>query len=270
MRMSKYTVVLHELLTNEETKEGIQKAMSTYPIYEPVNEQVYGLIPSREELNNKILNRYRRYEIGSETVGEFLINLETALNLIMPYYNQLYKSLDIMNGVEDIFENVDITETFEEETNRNSSNTLNDSIEGSSNTNTTSIVQSTNETETEMSTSGRNVGSKTPQSQLSVTSINNITSASEINWNEENSNSTSNSTDGSSTTGTNQTETSQTNESTGTSESNGTTTHTLRRKGNQGVTTYAHDIKKFRDLSINIEKMIVNDREIATCFMTIW
>lgn len=252
--MAKYTEVLHDLLTNEVTNELINKAMSTYPIYTPKNEQLYGFIPSREELNKKILDHYRWYEIGSETVGRFLFNLETTLNQIMPYYNQLYKSVDVMNGLDDIFGNLDVVESFEETVKGNSSS--------SSTSDSKSNVTSTNETDTDMTTSGRTVGSKTPQSQLQAKTIENITAASEMGWNENTDSSTINSNDESNSTS------EVTSESTG--NTTGTTTHTLSRKGNQGVNTYAHDMLEFRQLFLNIEQQIINDPELAKCFMIIW
>lgn len=248
--MSKYTAELNELLKDPGFEAELQRAMSTYPLYKPVNEQVYAYIPTREELNKKIINHYRFYEIGCETPGRFLFNLETTLNEIMPYYNQMYKSIDIMNDVEDVFGNVDIVEKYEE--------TREDKSSGKSSG--TSEVNDKSNTKSDMSDSGRNVNSKTPQSQLSVKTIDNITSASEINWNENTSNSTGESTGNSKTTAAN--------ESSGTNE--GKTTHTLSRKGNQGVSTYAHDMLEFRNLIDNVEKKIINDPELAKCFMVIW
>lgn len=248
--MSKYTETLDDLLRNEETNKLIEKALSTYPMYEPIHKQLYGYVPTREELNKKILNHYRFYEIGSETVGRFLFNLETAMCEIMPYYNQMYKSIDVMNDVEDIFRNLDVTEEYEE--NRE------DSSSALSKSNATTNDE--NNTESNMKDNGRTVNSKTPQSQLQVKSIDNITSASEINWNENESSSTGKSTG--------ETTTNSNNESEGSSE--GKTSHTLRRYGNQGVNTYAHDMLEFRELFTNIERDIINDRELATCFMLIW
>ena len=46
----------------------------------------------RNVLETKILRHYYTREIGLETVGLWKLKLETKLNEIMPYYNQLYKS----------------------------------------------------------------------------------------------------------------------------------------------------------------------------------
>ena len=46
----------------------------------------------RELLCKKILMHYYTREIGLETVGLWKLKLETKMNEIMPYFNQLYKS----------------------------------------------------------------------------------------------------------------------------------------------------------------------------------
>ena len=46
----------------------------------------------RDVLETKILRHYYTREIGLETVGLWKLKLQTKLNEIMPFYNQLYKS----------------------------------------------------------------------------------------------------------------------------------------------------------------------------------
>lgn len=276
--MAKYTVELHDLLTNEETNNLIKKALSSYPMYEPIHKELYGYIPTREQLNKKILDHYRFYQIGQETPGRFLYYLEATMNEIMPKYNQLYKSVDIMNGLEDIFGNLDVEESFTQETTGNSSSQSSGNTKDSSSSKTegsnTNDVTSQNTTNTDMSTSGRNVKSTTPQSQLQIKTIDQITAASEIGWNEDSSKSNSTSNDKSNTKGTNESSSTGSSEqesnSNASSESKGKVTHTLKRKGNQGVNTYAHDMLEFRQLFLNIEQQIINDPELVKCFMLIW
>lgn len=252
MIAAKYTVVLKTLLDNEEVKPLIDKAMSTYPIYKPKNEMVYSLIPTREQLNKKILDYYKYREIGFETVGRFIDELEISLNEIMPYYNQLYKGTDVLNGVNDPFGNVDITETFEEETRGVS----NGSSEGSS------IINAESTTNTEMSDNSKTVKSSTPQDLLDIPAknIDSVNYADEVNWNENLSNSKGNTTDKSNTS----------NSSESSSESEGITKHTLHREGNQGVNTYAHDLKELQELFTNIEQQIINDIRIKELFMMVY
>ena len=71
---ARYTEVLDNLLNNTQAKADIDLAMSTYPLYETDSTIVreYGTayaIPTRQELNDKILNHYRFREIGQETFG---------------------------------------------------------------------------------------------------------------------------------------------------------------------------------------------------------
>lgn len=250
----RYTIELHELLENPETKALLDEALSTYPMYIPENERNFSIIPTREELNQKIYNRYRFYNIGSETIARFLFNLKASMELIMPYYYQQFKALDILNNVEDLFGNIDITETYEEE----STGTRKDIASGTSNSTTSS--EGTAEANT--NGTGRMVKNNTPQSQLNVTSIDGITAASEIEWSENDTNSTSSSNDSS----TSSSSANNTNDS----ESTGLIKHTLNRKGNQGVNTYAHDLKELSEMFRNLEEEIVNHDEIANCFMLVW
>lgn len=53
----------------------------------PIFDETY-----RSVLETKILRHYYTREIGLETVGLWKLKLNTKLNEIMPYYNQLYKS----------------------------------------------------------------------------------------------------------------------------------------------------------------------------------
>jgi len=59
------------------------KIIGNYPIFD----EAY-----REVLNRKIIKHFYTQEIGYETVGLWRLKLNTRMNEIMPYYNQLYKS----------------------------------------------------------------------------------------------------------------------------------------------------------------------------------
>ena len=107
------TVKLRSLLKDEQTKNAINKALSTYPLY--TIDKAYDLIPTREQLNQRLLNNYIGREIGFETVGRFVEELEIAMCEIMPYYNELFKTIVTMTDLENLFDNVDVTQTYEEE-----------------------------------------------------------------------------------------------------------------------------------------------------------
>lgn len=164
---ARYTEVLDNLLRNEQTAEAIGQAMSKYPLYEtdPNKTRKYGTaykVPTRAELNNKILSYYRFREIGFETVGRFLFELETALNEIMPRYNQLFYSAD--QDFNPIY-NVDYNKTLSRNRTNSDSATSNSTSNNSENS--------------------KSVSSQTPQNQLNISSadIDSVDYADEANWN---------------------------------------------------------------------------------------
>lgn len=255
-----YTEVLINLLNDPISKSLIDNAMSEYPMYVPENEVTYSLIPTREELNKKILDRYKYREIAFETTGRFIDELRITLNEIMPYYYQLFKSEDVMNGLEDIFENLDVRESFTE-TNSTSGQASSSSTGESSSTSTDSTTTSTTSNDY-----NKNVKSDTPQGQLSITNkgINTVDYANDVTWNHDT------------------VETSGTSSGTGTTESESSTSgssqnsttgniqHTLTRKGNQGVNTYAHDMGELRTIFLNITQQIIEDPRVQELFMMIY
>ena len=243
---AKYTEVLDNLLRNEQTAPAIAAAMSKYPLYEtdPNKVNQYGTaykVPTRAELNNKILSYYRFREIGFETVGRFLFELETALNEIMPYYNQLFYSAD--QDFNPIY-NVD----YIRNTQRNKSDT-----------NIGSQSSSTNSSATGTSTdNSKNVTSDTPQNQLGITNeqIDQLDYASEASWG-KNSNSTSDTSSS----------TSNASNSVIGNEKEGIVETT---KGNFGVVSAQDLIMKYRETLLNIEQLIIHDKRIAELFMLIY
>ena len=96
--MSKYTTEVRFIC---ETAAGLSESMG----YNSVNDIITQAIPKvfnfdfpifdeayRNVLLKKILKHYYTREIGLETVGLWKLHMDTRLNEIMPYYNQLYKS----------------------------------------------------------------------------------------------------------------------------------------------------------------------------------
>lgn len=277
--MADYTILLKTLLDDPNSKALIDKALSTYPLYNSVNEDKFTKVMTREELNQKLLNHFKYREIGFETFGRFLDELEIAMNEIMPYYNQFFISEDIINGLDDIFGNLDVSETYEETTSTSGTSSGNDSVsssESASEDTETNTNTSDNSTiETDMTTNTKNVSSETPQSIIdNAETIDNVSHADKIDFNKADSNSTTENkgTTTSSSTGKNTSskETSVESSRSGTDNRTGTTSHTLTRKGNQGVNTYAHDMLEFRKLFLNVVEMIIKDRRIQDLFFGIY
>lgn len=251
---ARYTEVLDNLLRNEIAKADIDEAMSKYPLYQtdPTKIKEFGTsyaVPTREELNNKILNHYRFMEIGQETFGRWLFELETALNEIMPKYNQLFYSAD--QDFNPIY-NVDYIKTI----NREKSDSTTGEQTSTSNTTSTGNDTATNEEFT------KSVNSKTPQDLLNIsnTDIDTVGYADDASWGKSSGSTTgTNTTNGTSTTNGNNTVNGTENE--GTIETT---------KGNFGVTSAQDLIIKYRDTIINIEQEIINDPRIKELFMLIF
>lgn len=168
-----YTEVLYNLINDPTVGPKITAAMSTYPLYEhnPDNENEYipNIIPTRAELNKKILDYYKYREIGFETVGRFLDELEIALNEIMPYYNQIFLTQDQDFN---IIYNVDYVKTI-----------------GTTRSGTSSGSTQSNSSGTGY---GKSVQSDTPQGQLGIIAqdIDTVNYASDAGWTKDVSSST--------------------------------------------------------------------------------
>lgn len=229
--MSLYTIKLRELLRYEEFDIGL----NDYPIFDESH---------RATLNKLILDTYADYEIGMETPDLFKFYLNLSMRQIMPYYNQLYES---EKYTWDPYNAINVTEI--EEGNGTSK------VSGSSSgTNTQS---GSNSQESTSSNSGKNLFSNTPSGHLEEVEAGNYLTTATF----DTSNGTAN--------------TNGTQESSGTTtaenESNAESTNkvTRTRKGNEN-SDLLETLKKLRESFLNIDMMIVNDKEIAQCFMPLW
>lgn len=268
---AKYTVVLKTLLDDPEAAAAIRQAMSTYPLYTRKSKQEFipAYIPTRDELNKKILDHYKYREIGFETPARFLDELEIALNEIMPRYNLLFLSTDQDFN---IIHNVDYTRTNERDqttTNEASNQETQDTIGTAS---TTTEANDTATTHTDATAFDKNVESKTPQGAINTPAqaINDIQYADGVTWGKNESTGNGETT----TTGETQTDASTTNKTTSTGSTAGTVTdkekNTETIKGNFGVVSAQDLVLKFRESIINIEQMIIKDPRIAELFMLIY
>lgn len=283
---ARYTVVLRDIMTNDFSKDALAAALSNYPLYS--NPKSYDLIPTREQLNTKLLNHYKYREIGFETVGRFLDELDITMCEIMPRYNELFKTIVTMAELPSPFDNVDIVETYEEQRTHSSessgSSTNSQTGSGTQNGESTSDVNGSSsesgENTANQTANGKHIESDTPQDSLSIGSdgINDVDYASKAQWNEDKLNSESSSevsrTNTEKVTGTTKNTTASTNEETGsstaTNASSDTVSHTVTKKGNQGVNTYAHDMNEFRTSIIDVVEQIINDDRIAELFMMVY
>lgn len=233
----------------------------------------------KKAFERKVIDHFYFRQIGQETVGRFLHMFKTRILEIMPYYNRMYKSVVLMDGLENPFDNVDVTETFESETSGQSTGESNGFSSTQSETTAhgeTTIERAGTEnqtlsrgiTESKESTENKEHRfSNTPQGSISNLD-NYLTEASKDNTSlDESLNNETNETQNSETTESSSSEIIDTTSgtisatTTGTAKStdSATTKHTLTRKGNQGVNTYAHDIIEYRKSIIDIDMMIINN-----------
>lgn len=294
------SVKLHSLLVNEQAKTALDKALSTYPLYQ--GKKQYDLIPTREQLNERLLNHYKYREIGFETVGRFLDELEITMCEIMPYYNELLKTVEIMADLENPFDNVDVVETFDEQ--RAEKTATEGQTTGNQNATTnasaTSLVESEGTNANENKTTGTDKTDKeilaengnTKTTKFSDTPQNNVKNIDNYltNYTEEGTTAdvdseehetvthgkieTDTGSNTSKTEGADESEStttaSESRTTTGETDVTGTTRHTYTKKGNQGVNTYAHDMIEFRTSIRDIVNEIINDYRVQNLFMLIW
>lgn len=153
--MSKYTTEVRYIC---ETEAGLSESVG----YSKIKDVIAKAIPKifdfdfpifdenyRNVLETKILKHYYTREIGLETYGLWKLKLDTKLNEIMPFYNQLYKSAllefnplyevdysktgnrdssgtrdNTENNSESYDESVDTNESHDESTNNSNDGTL--------------------------------------------------------------------------------------------------------------------------------------------------
>ena len=178
----------------------------------------------RQNFIQKFYDEYMFREIGFETVERFKRSLLGKLNLLMPYYEQLYKT-ELESKNINFLLNKDLKETFEREINGtsevNSNATTNAS--GTSAANSNDMMYDTPNTRIDDITKYPTQGS---QGENTASTTSNATS---------------------------------TNNQTG--ENSQTERTTLISKGNIGITSSAQLLKEWRDVIINIDEMILNDLE---------
>lgn len=272
MVIAKYTEVLKNLLDEPHTKGLIDNAMSTYPLYESTSERRYGqpnIIPTREELNKAILNYYKYREIGFETVGRFIDELEIALKEIMPYYNQLFYSADQDYNM---IYNVDYVKTITREQDNTVDTTSSGTTNSSDTTNTTMDTDVTSSASTSETLNNKNVSSDTPQGLITIPtqSINSVEYANNVTFDQD-INSTSNSSNSSTDSeGTNTSTGETTTENTANTQGNEQEEIQETTKGNYGVVSAQDLITKYREQIRNITQEIINDPRINELFMLVY
>lgn len=246
--MSKYTTEVRYIC---EEYAGLNQS-AEYPDVEDVisasKEKIFGNFPIFDEayrgvLEQKILRHYYTREIGFETVALWKLKLNTKMNEIMPYYNQLYKSeLIQFNPLYDI----DLTRDYKRDTKGENSgeNSFNGRENGSASSSTTDESTSWNKF------------NDTPQGGLQgIDSDTYLTSATKVTNESE--------TRSGSTTGNY-----VNNSSEYSNNMSGLEDYIEHISGVNGGLSYSKRLKEFRDTFLNIDMEIIKD--LKDLFFYLW
>lgn len=175
----------------------------------------------------KVIDHFYFRQIGQETVGRFLHYFRTKIREIMPYYIDIYHTVELFKSIEDPFQAYDLTETFDK-TGTSSSSALGSSSDDS--------FRSQSDT-------ARNTRKFSDTPQGSIANIDDYMSEAT----QENNNLDTEETSGNSST------------SESSVEGSDSESYTLRRYGNIGVQPLGDEVKKLREAYINVDMMIINE-----------
>lgn len=211
---------------------------------------------AKRAFERKVIDHYFFRQIGQETPARFLHMFRSRIREIMPYYIQRYKSVEVMEKIDDPFESYNLTETYEQERVGSGSASVNTSNESSSSGSSNKTADSS-ETGT---TDNTKRFSNTPQG--SITNLDKYLTEATIDGGSTSHNldATENATESSTA--------SSEGSSESTSQDNETIKHTLTRKGNIGVATLAQEMNSFRTSFINVDLEVIE--ELNDLFLLIY
>lgn len=225
------TVELHELV-----ESGVKIWDFEYPSFYKGEEKT--------AFEQKVIDHYYFRQIGQETPARWLHYFRTRIREIMPYYVDLYKTVEMFRSNEDPFEAYNLEETFE----RLVQNTSQHDSEGGFN-------QTTSGTRTEASHQNNDIKgeqkySDTPQGVIVNLDDGYLTNATKTH--------DENVTAFSGTSGTKDTMDS-TSTNSDTMQGEQTEQYHITRRGNIGVQTFGEEMTKHRKAIINIDMMIIDE-----------
>lgn len=253
----------------------------------------------RSVLETKILKHFYTREIGLETVGLWKLKLNTKLNEIMPYFNQLYSSqLYAFNPFYDVDltrkHKIDGNEKRDTDTNSNTEVEISNTIDDSGTSNTDNSGSRTDEltndnsrvstkTETQVDAFAERY-SDTPQGALTdLRADKYLTNATLRDGNKKNDGNENVTDKGNSSDIVNTTDNTEVNDSRSTesrgsnsSTTNGTVSATLTNteeyletvQGKNGGSSYSKLLMEYRETFLNIDMMVIDSLE--ELFMQLW
>ena len=209
----------------------------------------------RSVLCQKILKHYYLREICCETVGIWVLWMNTRLEEIMPYYNQLYESAKIeFNPMHDVNLTREHKRT-ENETASGNRDTTNNSETNITNSGTTNRTTRSDENK-------KDLYSDTPQGALTgVESETYLTNARKIT-------DSVNGSDATNVTSTEKNESTSTGKEATSSNVDTTEDYLETLVGKQGTESFSSLLNKFRETFLNIDMMVID--EFNDLFFGLW
>lgn len=247
--MSKYTTEVRFIC---ESKSGLSESKGFGSVDEVLNGSWDKIFTSkvsffdekyRGVLCKKILKHYYLREIGCETVGIWLLWMNTKLEEIMPYYNKLYES-----------ELIKFNPMYDVDWNRKGNKTGNES--GSGSRSTSGNNSGTNTQSGTSSNTRKDLYSDTPQGALTgIESETYLTNARKVSDSGE--------------TGVNGSTSGSYEDSESSSNKVDTTEDYVESvTGKQGGSSYSKLLNEFRETFLNIDMQVIE--EFAEMFMELW
>lgn len=265
---------------NDLIENAIPEIFENYPIFD----ENY-----RNVLNTKILKHFYFYEIGTETKGRFLFELNETLNRIMPYYNKLYTlwltefnplySVDTTTRHTGQSQDTEHNKSFTTGQDHNISKTESENKSNSSNISNSSDKSETNTNDLKSDVS-KNTTRKSDTPQGTLANIENNTYLSEADISDGKANSLNQNNAQSKTTNFSQSSNNENGNATATTQSNNVNNVNKNDNNNKmnlnsyldhvsGYTEYPATLfQKYMDTLINIDDMILKD--LSDLFMQIY
>lgn len=279
--MSKYTTELRYIC---ETEAGLSESVG----YSKIKDVIAKAIPKifdfdfpifdenyRNVLETKILKHYYTREIGLETYGLWKLKLDTKLNEIMPFYNQLYKSA--LLEFNPLYE-VDYSKTGNRDSSGTRDNTENnnESYDESTDTNESHDDSTTNSNDGTLTkgttTTITNYFSDTPQGAISnVIDGTYLTNATyNVSGNTGSDNTSNSGSVDSESSSKSKNEKDGTRKGSKTSNSNLTDTESYLEsvRGKMSSKSYSALLMEYRETFINIDMMLIE--ELSDLFFGLW
>ena len=287
--MSKYTTEVRFIC---ESKSGLENSKGCDDIDEILNNSWNKIFTTKAEIFDenyrpvickKILKHYYLREICSETVGIWKLWLNTRLEEILPYYNQLYKSALLeFNPLYDVNITRTHNRTIDENKTENgtSTETSTDKNSGSgTRDNTASGTNKKSDTSSVTdngSSNSKDLYSDTPQGALTgVETETYLTNARKITNTDSSTSESTNSGNGEYT-DTGNVKYSDTSDRTNTKNGSNSNTGTMNNteeyletvSGKQSSGSYSAMLKEYRDTFLNIDRMVI--AEFDDLFFGLW